>query len=158
MPVIHFMSGTLPFAGLLHLWQLSILGMISRQHGSVLYKHGLSVYVTSAPSSKSWFLQIADICLQYRLSHPIIYFQNPLSKAKFKSVVKAKVIDFWEQKLRDDASKLTSLRYFKYNFYSLKNVHPIYISAGTNPHEVLKSTVQCTMLSGRFQSEALCRF
>ena len=37
-------------------------------------------------------------------------------------------------------------------------VHPIYTSAGSNPHEVMKATVHATMLSGRYRTEQLCRF
>ena len=156
--VVHFLSGTLPFEGLLHLRQLTLLGMISRQPGSVLYKHGLSVYVTSAPSRKSWFLQIAEICCQYKLSHPISLLENPLSKGKFKSLVKSKVYDYWEKKLRCDASTLSSLEYFKCHFYSLNTAHLIFTTAGSNPFEVKKATLQATMLSGRYRCEKLCRF
>ena len=158
IPVIHFLSGTLPLAGQLHLRQLTLLGMISRQPGSVLQKHGINILVQAAKASKSWFLQIYDICLLYKLPHPISILTNPLPKAQFKSIIKSKVIDYWESKLREDASKMSSLIYFQPKFYSLKQIHPIFSSAGSNPFYVKQATIQAILLSSRFRCERVCRF
>ena len=60
----------LPGEALLHLRQLSILGMIIESEGSILHKHGLNA-LSSKPSSHSWFNQLKDLCLEYQLQHPL---------------------------------------------------------------------------------------
>ena len=48
--------------------------------------------------------------------------------------MKAKVIDFWEIKLRGKASLLSSLLNFKPEYMSLTKPHPIWGTAGSNPY------------------------
>ena len=61
-------------------------------------------------------------------------------------------------KLSQDASKLSSLLYFKPAFYSLSRPHPIWSSAGSNPYEVEKACCQARMLSGRYRTCWLARY
>ena len=75
----------------------------------------------------------------------------------FKKLIKSKVLDFWEKKFRSDASNLPSLLYFKADFYSLVRPHPIWQSAGNNPYEIRKATIQAKLLSGRYRSCWLSR-
>ena len=110
---------------------------------------------SSKPAAKSWFTQLRDICLLYSLPHPLILLQNPPSKLSFKKLYKSKIMDHWEDKLRQEASPLSSLAFFKPEFHSLQKPHPILWTAGPNPYEVAKAVVQCRMLSGRYRTERL---
>ena len=101
---------------------------------------------------------VRDICDQYSLPDPLTILANPLKKISFKNFVKSKVTNFWESKLRQDSSKLTSLLYFKPAFYSLSKPHPIWSSAGSNPYEVGKACCQARMLSGRYKTCWLARY
>ena len=76
----------------------------------------------------------------------------------FKSLVKKHVINYWEMKLRDEASPLTSLRLFHPQFMALATPHHIFLSASSSPYEVVKAGVQAIFLSGRYRTERLCRF
>ena len=158
-PVIYFLAGSLPGEALVHLRQLSLLGMITRLQGTTLHKHAINAF-DSKPSSASWLHQVRDICLQYQLPHPLTLLgaETPLSKEAFKSLAKKQVINYWELKLRSEASPLTSLRYFHPQYMSLATPHPIFLSAGSSPYEVIKAGVQATFLSGRYRTERLCRF
>ena len=51
-------------------------------------KHAKNVLLTSPKFSKSWFLKIRSLCLQYGLPHPLQLLQNPPGKEEFKNVVK----------------------------------------------------------------------
>ena len=98
--VVYFLSGSLPAEALIHMRQFSLLSMISRQPESILYRHAMNTYANSKPSSKSWFIQVRDLCLFYGLPHPIYLLQHPLSKPRFKYLVKSKVINCWKILLR----------------------------------------------------------
>ena len=128
--VIAFLSGSLPGKAEIHLRQLTIFGMILRMPGSVLHTHAIQVLVCSNPAAESWFQQIRDLCMQYNLPHPLTTLGNPPSKVSYKSIVKSKILDYWEQKLRLEASKLDSLCFFNPNFMSLSKPHQILTSCG----------------------------
>ena len=159
--VVWFLAGCLPAQALLHLRQMTLFGMIARlQDGdNILARHARHVFATAKPSSKSWFLQLQDIFLQYLLPHPITFLNNPPSKQSFKRLVKSAVIDHWEQKLREQAVFLqeASLKYFKPDYMSLSVTHPLYSSCGSSPYEISKAAVQARFLSGRARVEALTR-
>ena len=64
-------------------------------------------------------------------------------------------MDYWEIKLRLEATALTSLVYFDPRYMSLARPHPIWWTAGSNPYEVSKAVIQCRMLSGRYRTYQL---
>ena len=72
-------------------------------------------------------------------------------------MAKSAVIDWWEQKMRHDAAQLSSLKYFKPEFYSLSTPHPIWTTAGSNPYETAKSFTQMRMILGQYRWEQLHR-
>ena len=123
-----FMCGSLPGSALLHLRQFSLFSMTAR-----------------------------EICLQYRLPHPLTFLEKPISKEAFKKLVKSKVIDYWEIRLRQEVVFLPSLLYFDPRFHSLKDPHPVFWTAGSNPYEVAKAVIQCKMISGRYRTAMLTR-
>ena len=153
-PVIYFLAGSLPGEALLHLRQLSLLGMVTRLQGSQLHSHAKDVY-TMRGSSWSWFHQVREVCLTYQLPHPLKLLNNPLGKEAFKKLVKKHVVNYWEIKLRSDAAPLSSLMYFKPEFMSLTRPHPLLVTAGASPYEVTKAGVQALLLSGRYRTELL---
>ena len=144
------MSGTLPATAVLHERQLGLFGMVSRLPSDPLNRHARHALTVAKKNSSSWFGNIRDLCLKYGLPHPLTLLDSPLSKAKFRSLIKSKITDFWEQKLQSDAGPLTSLLYFKPIYMSLARPHAIWWTAGGNPYEVSKAVIQYRMLSGRY--------
>ena len=154
--VVSFLGGCLPGTALIHQKMLSIFGMICVLKSSVLHQHALDVLVVSKQSSRSWFIKIRELCLQYGLPHPLSLLKSDLSKDQLKIMVRKQIINYWEMKLRSDAEPLLSLQYFHPEYMSLCRPHPIWTTAGANPYQVAMSTVQATMLSGRYRTELLC--
>ena len=93
----------------------------------------------------------------YLLPHPLTILHSQPSKAAFKKLAKSHVLDYWEKLLRAEANQLTSLKFFNPAFMSLDSPHPLWLTAGSNPYEVNKATIQARMLSGRYRSESVCR-
>ena len=155
--VVAFLGGALPGTALLHLKQFSILGMISRKKGSHLYNLGIQVLTSAKPSLNSWFQQIRRLCLQYQLPHPILLLEDHRTKGRFDNLVRSKVVDYWEQKLRNEANNLTSVPYFKPQFMSLTSPHPIWTSCGSSPFESHKAITACRMISGKYLTDRLQR-
>ena len=84
-----------------------------------------------------------DICLQYGMPHPLQLLDNPLSKQKLKCLVKTKITKYWEELLASEAAQLDSLSHFNPYGHSLASPHPLWVTAGSSPHEVNKSTILC---------------
>ena len=157
-----FMGGSLPGEALLHMRQLSIFGMICRlQNGTnntnLLRKHAENYFSVAMNFRGSWFNQIRSNCLLYGLPHPSSLLEHPPEKEIFRILVKKKVISYWEDLLRKEASKLTSLKYFKPHYMSLLSPHPLWETAGHLPHKVAQATVQAQMISGRYRCGAMIR-
>ena len=131
--------------------------MIWRLPDNILYKHAHNLFSSRTISKHSWFYQIREYCILYGLPHPLNLLSSPLPKLGFKKLVKKKVIDYWEQILRAEASPLPSLIYFKPFFMSLTKIHPIWLTAGCSPSKVSMAVIQASMLSGRYRTEYLCR-
>ena len=155
--VVYFLGGCLPGTAVLHLKQLSIFGMVTRSFDDPLNSRARKILIEAKKGAKSWFLQLRDICLQYNLPHPLTYLENPLSKDDFKKITKAHVINYWETKLRGEASMLTSLLNFDPNYMSLTKPHPIWSTPKSNPHEISKAIQQARFLSGRYRTEMLTK-
>ena len=144
------MAGSLPAPGLLHLRQFSLLGRITRLGaGNILFKHGWNVLTATSPCNHSWFCEMRELSQQYSLPDPLTILASPPLKQQFKSSVKLKILEWWQEKFREEANLLPSLVYFKPNFMSLARPHPIWMSSGCSPYEVKKATVQARMLSGK---------
>ena len=80
-----------------------------------------------------------------------------LAQLVYFILVKSAVLSYWQEKLRAQAAVLSSLWFFKPALMSLSQTHPIFTSCGSNPYEVMKSTVQAKFLSGRAKTESLTR-
>ena len=96
--------------------------------------------VCSPQSDKNWFAQIRELCYQYDLPHPLLLLSQPQTQQTFKTLIKAKVTDFWQQKLRNHAAPLTSLRYFQPQYMSLAHPHPMW-AAATDSYSVNKTVI-----------------
>ena len=154
--VVFLLAGSLPAVGQLHLAQFSLLTMLAQDSDNILTKHAITVLSSSSPI-RSWFTNLQEICTLYSLPTVLTLLTSKLTKEQMKALVKKKVLQFWENQLREDATGLDSLKYFQPAFYSLAKPHPIFTSAGSSPYEVEKSKVQARMLSGRYRTERLRR-
>jgi hypothetical protein len=154
-PVVFFLAGSLPFPALLHIGQLGKFGMIARLPNNILHKLAEYSLLHLPDSSKSWFIHIKNICYQYALPHPLTLLHNPPEKETFKQTVKLKVQEFWQSKLRQKASSLDSLLYFKPEFMTLNKPHPLWTTCGSSSYETNKACIQAKFLSGRFRTDKL---
>ena len=156
--IVYFLAGSLPARALLHLRQLSLFAMICHLQEDPLHSHACYVYHHTKSCSKSWFMQLRDICKQYMLPHPLHLLTNPVPKRRFKKIVTEKVTEYWQKQLVEEVLSLSSLSHFNPAYHALSQPHPMWQAAGSNPHEVNKTLVLSKMISGRYRTEKLSRF
>ena len=153
--VVYFLGGVLPGTAIIHKKQLSIFGMVIRSPGSVIHTHAVQILSSAKPSSQSWFLHIRELCLLYQLPHPMSLLEEPPTASIYNSLVKSKIVDYWEIRLRAEALQLKSAPFFNPTFMSLAKPHPIWVSCGSNPFECHKAVTAARMLSGRYFTDNL---
>ena len=130
--------------------------MICRLPTNILNKIARETLLTCKDSDKNWFAQIRSHCYRYGLPNPLTLLDKPLTKDDFKNSTKQKVADFWQTKLRKQAKELKSLKYFKAEFMSVLQPHPLLTTAG-NSYDINKMIIQLRMLSGRYRVGTLLR-
>ena len=155
--VVYFLSSSLPTVAVLHMNMFSLFSMLIRLTDSPLARLAHHSLTSHPPPPKSWFTQLNSLCQQYGLPPALTLLISPPPKLQLKNLIKKKVTDFWESKLRDEAQNLSSLAFFKPEYHSLSSPHPIWSSAGSSPYETKKAVVQARMLSGRYRTEKLRR-
>ena len=154
--VVYFLAGSLPSTALIHIRQLGLLGMLARLgENSILHQIGRKVLLSTV-KSRSWFLQVRTISQQYDLPDPLLILQSPPAKETWKKLTKAKVTSWWEERLRGEASLLSSLTYFRPAYMSLNSPHPLWTMA-ESPFEVKKASIVADMLSGRYVTDYRAR-
>ena len=123
----------------------------------MLTRHARSVLLTCNSRSKSWFFYLRDVCIMYRLPHPLDLLSEPPSKEIFKKLCRLKVYDNWHKWLCSTTSSLNSLSYLRAPFLGLDVPHPIWATLDTNPYQAKAAVVQALFLSGRYRTERLRR-
>ena len=156
-PVVFFMAGCLPLPAQLHLRMFSLFGQLCRlnEGDNILARRAAIIFSSANSTSKSWFWKLRNLCLQYDLPHPSAWLSSRPTKPQVKTMVKAAVLQHWQDRLRLKASSLSSLRYLRTGFLGLTRCHPLFRTCSSSPWEVEKATTQARLLSGRFRVEAL---
>ena len=153
---IFFSAGTLPITAFIHLNILTLLGMIARLGSENILNHIGCHSLLTLSNPQSWFLSARHITQLYGLCDPLLALQQPMAKAKWKSVCRSRVIRHWELKYRAEANSLDSLIFFRPNFFSLAQPHRILTAAGS-PYEVDRALIVLKMLSGRYITDYRAR-
>ena len=143
--VVYFLAGSLPLIALLHLRQLSLFNMITHLPGNPLHVLALDFLVTAKFSAKSWFQTIRSLTIKYDLPHPLDLLKSPVHPAKFKSLCKLKVKEFWRSHLIQE-SKMSSLKFLKPEFISLHHPHTLWKSLDGNPFRAKAARIQALIL------------
>ena len=121
---VFIMAGSLPLQAILDLRMLGLFSMISRLPNYIVNKHARQLLITVQDNSRSWLIQVKNICVKYQLLHPLTLLESPLPKDQFKLLAKKHVQLHWEGIFRDEASPPESL--------ALSSPHPLITSCGSS--------------------------
>ena len=134
--VVFMVSGTFPGEATLHLKQLTLFGMVSRLPENILYRIAQQKLLEG--DVKCWFSQILSLCNRYGLPHPLTLLDSPPEKESFKKLIKLKIAEYWQDYYRERSSRLDSLCYFKPQYMSLLQPHPI-LSTAAHSYDIFPS-------------------
>ena len=80
------------------------------------------------------------------------------SKEEVRRMCRPRITEHWLNILREQATKLVSLRFLRTEFLGLQKCHPIFRLCSFSSWEVHKATIRMKLLSGRYRLEAVTRF
>ena len=110
--LINFLVGNPGATALLHMRQLSLVGMISRNKQNICYEVASHLLLTEPDNSSSWFVSIRQLFATNNLPSALSLLIEAPTKAIFKTLIKKKIIDYWQEKFRCEAAALPSLPFF----------------------------------------------
>ena len=131
--------------------------MISNLPNDPLYYHCEFILSSGKKTTKSWFLNVQQICEKYGLMDPLTLLRKSPPKNIYKKEVKMKIVDHWKQLMVKECMNMKSLKYFRPELYSLVKPHLLWTSSASNPYECQKATIVAKMISGRYRTDKLCR-
>ena len=104
--------------------------------------------------SASWTQKTRKILDKYDLPTPYELLENPPPVGIWRKRVTKAVHHHWRNKLIDEASNKTSLRYLNYDSYAPGKLHHIWTSAEPNHLDIKKAQVKARLLVGRYNLQA----
>ena len=112
IPALHFLLGELPVEARLHMEVMSVFYNIWCNPQTTIFRIVQYLLKMSDHKSTTWSAHVRLLCLRYSLPDPLqLLSENPWSKAKWKLLVKTKIVVYFENKLRAIAKKNSKMNY-----------------------------------------------
>ena len=102
--IVFFLAGSLSGEAILHMRQLSIFSMICQLPSDPLHHHAHYVLSMLPPSSLSRFHQMRTYACSIACPNQLTLLEHPVSKERFKRLVKVKVTEYWQHILAEECS------------------------------------------------------
>ena len=147
---IYLLLGVLPLEAILHMRTLNLLQKIGQDETSLLYQVAVRQLAVKTAKSHSWFIYTTRLCDQYGLPHPFDIITQYKEKCEWKTVLKDKVHEYWEKKLKDLASSKSTLRYINISAMSLTKPHIVWSAALGSVQQVERAIIKARILTGTY--------
>ena len=148
-PAIHLLLGCLPLQALIHQKILNLYNSILHRPGTPEYQIILRQLTIKDLSSHSWTVQLRKVLHQYSLPLALQLSTTPPAKDKWKSTVKVAVTEYWEDRLKREATGMKSLKHLNLDMCAIGYSHPVW-KTGPDPIQATMATVKAAMLVGRY--------
>ena len=142
---VHLLGGIPPVEALLDIQILSLLCRISNQDDSVLQSIGISQLAMKNVNSRSWFVYAARRLSRYSID-ALGVLQGQLRYQKMKTSITA----LWTNRLREDATTKSSLKYMDALNCDLAKPHSVWSATRNIAAERRKSIQKARLLTGSY--------
>ena len=145
---IYILSGLLPIEAEIHLKALSLFGNITRaKRSSVELKLADRQLLLKNRNNHSWFVDIKKICLKYDIQQCYQFLTNPLTKSKWKTLIKEKVCDYWADRINNITRYYSSLKYIE-GSYTIGKIHPLLSTNTSCTRDINRIPVRVKLATG----------
>ena len=126
IPAVYLLLGVLPMSAQVHIKILSVYNSIIHRPKTE-FDIIMRQLAIKDSSSHSWTSELRRVLYTYQLPSPMQLAHNPPEKERWKQMVKAAVWAHWENKLKDQAAVMKSLRYLNINMCAIGYTHPVWV-------------------------------
>ena len=148
-PSIYLLLGCLPAQALLHCKMLNLFMTILHRPSTPEFDIITRQLTIKDLSSKSWTVHIRLLLHQYNLPPALALVSNPPAKQQWKRSVKQAVTEYWNTTLKEEASKMKSLKHLNLGMCGIGYTHPVWVT-GHDPMQATMATVRAALLVGRY--------
>jgi hypothetical protein len=104
--------------------------------------------------SNSWLIYIVKLCHTYRLPSPHEMVICPIPVPRWRSLVKTKVLGWWEDHTRLEAASMSTLKHLNISEVSFRKVHPVWQIAVPSVQNVERARIKARLLTGTYMFQA----
>jgi hypothetical protein len=149
IPAIYLLLGILPIRAQIHIKILSLYISILHRPSSVEYDVIQRQLAIKDTSSSSWTSQLRQVLHMYKLPSSLQLANAPPLKKKWKLTVKSAVTTHWEEKLKEKAASMKSLRNLNLDMCAIGFSHPVWV-CGPDPLQATMAAIKAMILTGRY--------
>ena len=146
---LYLLTGSTPLEALHHKSTLGLFGNILRREGSVERELVIRQLAVKSLDSNSWVVNVRQLLEKYQLPNAFSLVGNPPEKPQWKKMVKNAISTHWDDVLKTEAEKKTSLEYLNLDACAPGQVHPVW-NCGHDPCQVTMATTKVRLLVQRY--------
>ena len=99
--------------------------------------------------SKSWFIKVKELLMNYGLPSPYELLSSPPTKAAWKNLTTTTAIDtYWQTKWQDDHAEKSSLKHLNINACKIGTPHHLWSTPDCR--EVEKAAIKARLITGTY--------
>jgi hypothetical protein len=149
-PALYLLLGIPPIEAQLDITTLVYFVDIMRRSDSVERAVIERQLVMKSPDSNSWPWYVYNKLKKYNLPSAFSLLKSQPSKPKWRRMVKAAVLTYWENRLKHDATKMSSMGYVNLAICNLSSAHPVWRLGAASSLTVIKATTKAKLLLQRY--------
>jgi endonuclease/exonuclease/phosphatase family metal-dependent hydrolase len=151
---IYALVGQIPLSAVVEKQALMLFGSLSRQKDSMEYDLARRQLSLKPEGSSSWFLQVHAILRKYDLPSSYEILQDAPTKDQWKTLVKKKFAEFWENHWRTEQKNKPSLKYLNIQQCKVGHLHSVWDSSTCNKRDIRRAGIKARLLTGTYTLEA----
>ena len=149
IPAIYLLTGSIPIEVHHHRAVLNLFGNVIRRDGSAERAVITRQLATKSMNSNSWTTLVRELLQQYSLPNAYELCDSVPTKEKWKSMVKKAVHVFWDEKLKEEAKKKSSLSFLNLESCHIGKVHAVW-HTGDDPLQATMAATKVRLLTQRY--------
>lgn len=150
MPALYLLMGVPPIEALVHIRTITFFTNILRRTGSIERNLVERQLVMKEESAHSWVWYVQGLLKRYHLPSAFSLLENQPDKEGWKRVVKAAVLSDWEEDLKKEAKRKSTLALVNLNACSLTSTHLVWRLGAADHLSVLKASTKAKLLVQRY--------
>ena len=149
-PAIYLLMGIPPIEAQIHIKTICFFVNIVRRKHTLEYDLIQLQLAMKGPEAKSWVWYVQHLLKKYGLPSAFNLIHETPRKGEFKNLVKRTVLAYWENELKREARKKSTLSMININRCSLRSPHPIWKLGAASTYTVTKAAVKAKLLVQRY--------